>query len=329
MVLCFQKVGTIVGNRELNRFLHGLITGGAPAYFKFGEGNWAPSVELSSTVDTGIGVATSSGTIPGPPIVKETLTIDAGGLRVATDQPYSPWNGTGKLVDGAGSNVGTINYKTNAYSVTFTSVIPGAQTITATRQHRGQISPIHREQIDTGDGGQVYAGILACRPVYPGSVYIYDDVGAQVLIDDGAGLLVGGIAGTVDYDTGAVAVTFTNNVGVGDAVDAQYQAEGVPLAPNEGLTDLAAAADSELATYQKTLVPAVDMVFQGVGTGTVMVTMALALTEGNDDGTGNPPFWTEGGIFSENDVMLVHFTMPGTRKTVAATYQRGIELAIL
>ena len=64
------------------------------------------------------------------------------------------------------------------------------------------------------------------------------------------------------------------------------------------------------------------MAFQGVGSRTVRITMALLAGEANDDGNGEAPFFTEGGLFSENDTMLAYFTFPGISKTGTTTWQR-------
>lgn len=82
------------------------------------------------------------------------------------------------------------------------------------------------EQIDTGDGGAAYTGTLSNTPALRNTVLISaNDTFGNALSarDDGSGTLTGDVtAGTVNYETGAVSVTFTGNVPVGNAVNAQY-----------------------------------------------------------------------------------------------------------
>ncbi|EHJ46342.1 hypothetical protein DFW101_0325 [Solidesulfovibrio carbinoliphilus subsp. oakridgensis] len=79
------------------------------------------------------------------------------------------------------------------------------------------------EELGTGTGAtKAYAGTLAKAPVQPETVAVTD--GVETFGDDGCGRLAGsaGGTGTVNYKTGAVAVTFAANVGNGVAVDASY-----------------------------------------------------------------------------------------------------------
>jgi hypothetical protein len=65
------------------------------------------------------------------------------------------------------------------------------------------------EVIDAGDGNAVaFTGTIAAAPIHPGSLSITDDT--EAFADDGLGRLVGdaGGTGTINYTTGAYAVTF-------------------------------------------------------------------------------------------------------------------------
>lgn len=60
------------------------------------------------------------------------------------------------------------------------------------------------------DTNQAFTHTLANIPIRPGSLTITDDTGTpQVLTDDGAGALTGAGTGTVNYQTGAIAGTWT------------------------------------------------------------------------------------------------------------------------
>ena len=82
---------------------------------------------------------------------------------------------------------------------------------------------VEDEAIGTGDGSEKsFSGALAEAPVRPGSVVVTD--GVETFSDDGFGHLTGdaGGAGTVNYGTGAIAVTFDAAPGDGVSVDATY-----------------------------------------------------------------------------------------------------------
>jgi hypothetical protein len=71
--------------------------------------------------------------------------------------------------------------------------------------------------------GNQYTKTLASTTVIRRSVKVFDDGGPQAMYDDGAGAFTGDGTGTVNYDTGAVDVTFTGAI-VGN-VDVDYHYE--------------------------------------------------------------------------------------------------------
>ena len=79
------------------------------------------------------------------------------------------------------------------------------------------------EEIDLGDGGAAYSGILDFFPIDPGSLSITDDL--EVFGDNGAGVLTGSLGGTgtINYTTGAWAATFNSVVAVGDEITGTYR----------------------------------------------------------------------------------------------------------
>lgn len=69
-------------------------------------------------------------------------------------------------------------------------------------------NPALTQAIGTGDGTETdFAATLTTLPVHPGSLTVTS--GAQTLSDDGCGRLYGDGTGTINYTSGAVAVTFT------------------------------------------------------------------------------------------------------------------------
>lgn len=87
---------------------------------------------------------------------------------------------------------------------------------------------VHRQSIDIGDGATAaYSSTINNRPIVPSSVTVYINNVSQGT-DNGAGVLTGaGIsAGTIDYTTGAISVTFTGNVPDGEYVDVGFTVSG-------------------------------------------------------------------------------------------------------
>lgn len=79
------------------------------------------------------------------------------------------------------------------------------------------------EVLGTGDGGTAtFSGTLTNLKVEPGTVVVTD--GVEIFTDNGFGVLVGdaGGSGTINYDTGAISVTFNANVGNGTDVEVDY-----------------------------------------------------------------------------------------------------------
>lgn len=79
------------------------------------------------------------------------------------------------------------------------------------------------EVIETGDGStKAFTGNLAAYPVEPGTLVVTD--GVETFTDDGSGRLTGsaGGSGTINYRTGAYAVTFNANVVNETDVTADY-----------------------------------------------------------------------------------------------------------
>lgn len=81
-----------------------------------------------------------------------------------------------------------------------------------------------RQQLSTGTGvAGPYTGNISATPVQNNSVFISTiDVGGNSMVaqDDGAGNLTGDViaGGTVNYQTGAISVTWTANAGIGQPI---------------------------------------------------------------------------------------------------------------
>lgn len=91
-------------------------------------------------------------------------------------------------------------------------------------------SQIDLEVLGTGNGSTAaYSSLQASHlPIVPGSLTITAATSAgvdMIVTDDGNGALVGDLAAgsfTVNYATGAINLTFSSNVGNGNAIESQY-----------------------------------------------------------------------------------------------------------
>jgi hypothetical protein len=309
------------GADEVSKFLAGLISDGGMGYLKLGEGGWDLSAERTYVLTEGDGGNTYSGTILVLPVAKNTLTITAdplGSPQVVTD------DGNGNFTGAGGS--GTIDYKSGVWTVTFGNPVAAGDPVEAKYKTWGELSAQKTDQIATGDGtGGTYSGILSYKapgaPIGYGTVTISDGATVpQTITDtpnspyDGEGTFSGDGSGVIDYFTGEVAVQFTAAVDSGNKIEATYKYIGAPKAPTASQTDLESESDPDLYTFQKDFNPTTDMVFAGSGTGRVTCQVALDLHEGIDDGEGGTPYYSEGGLFSDSDVLLVYFTFTKARK---------------
>jgi hypothetical protein len=135
--------------------------------------------------------------------------------------------------------------------------------------------------------------------------------------------------GTVNYKTGALDVTFENPVASGNIVTAEYKYANVPKQPLESKSILESQGDAALFTFEKDLSSG-DFSFKGTGWATVRATAFLSESEGIDDGDsyGGTPYYFEGGLFDENDVLLCYFTFDKQRKLGSATITHQIDYII-
>ena len=146
----------------------------------------------------------------------------------------------------------------------------------------------------------------------------------------GAGNLTGDGTGTVNYKTGLLNVTFTSNITSGNIVRTRFKYHNSRMDAANGLAFSELEADSspiagdslhELASFSKEFdVDAQTYIeVRGTGYATIRCHLKIQYSEAIDDGRGasygGVPYWFEGGIFDEEDVLLAYFTFDKVRKT--------------
>jgi len=175
----------------------------------------------------------------------------AGGTQTVYDDGFGGWN-TGAYGSGT-AVVGTVNYRTGDWDITFPIVVPANSVIAA--KYTMVISDMGGNALADDGGAYVSADIcctnatggaaqidsadancavLANLPVIPGSIrFLCSDVAAtpETVYDDGQGGLCTlrrgdptaiDIVGTVDYTTGAWDITFSGLVTAAATITASY-----------------------------------------------------------------------------------------------------------
>lgn len=85
---------------------------------------------------------------------------------------------------------------------------------------------IDGEEMATGDGGAAYSFTHQYVPVIETTVVysaIATDDSEMQVVDNGSGTFTGDGTGTINYNSGAVAITFAKNVKVGELITAKYE----------------------------------------------------------------------------------------------------------
>ena len=166
------------------------------------------------------------------------------------------------------------------------------------------------------DATKDYSGTLTKLPVLPSTVTI--TAGDQSVADDGLGTLVGDGSGTIDYDTGALSVTFDQNVPSGASVVASYrQLQQFQRGEQEAI------GDGNTARYRR------NVKYPPVVPG------SFALASGDmvvvDDGDGNliGDVYTDGKNTIDYDTGAydVQFASPpGNQVAISSTYRQYLQV---
>jgi hypothetical protein len=185
-------------------------------------------------------------------------------------------------------------------------------------------------------GGTHYP--LVVEELTPGLVVV------QSISDTTAeGVLAGDGVGTINYKNGSLHIVFNSDVGVGNSVRVRFKyhdarkdasgGSGYTYLESSG-SPVAADGERELFTFTKEFGADAETIitFRGVGFGTIRCTLKLQLWEGIDDGRGatygGVPFYFEGGVFDDNDVLLAYFTFDKERKTGSVIIEHTVDFVI-
>lgn len=295
------------------------------SYFKLGEGGFILSQEVSEVVETAatglkrdythtitggdfdiIGVDTGTQTFE---IAGENAEFFPDGVLVAVEDSTGN-DGLYTVAAGGASEAGGNTF------ITMVEAVPSATA--------DGLLYVSRLPIAIGPTDDATHYPLVVEELTPGLVVV------QTMTDTtGTGDLTGDGTGTVNYKTGALDVSFTNLVGAGNSIKVRfkYHDRRKDASVGNSYTDIeaeqsAVAPDGgkELFTYTKAFGADVDteVILRGTGYATVRCKMKLQAVEGIDDGRGTTyggiPYYFEGGVFDEDDVLLAYFTFDKQRK---------------
>lgn len=309
------------------------------SYFKFGEGGFVLSGETTEeiTASAAGGQATYTYTISGGDFSISDVNLGSNYFEfVGEYAEYFPV-GARIYVEGSIANDGYYTVASAAEpafsgntQVTVEETIPDATP-------DGLLYVSHLP-LATGPAIDATHWPMVVEEVTPG------DAQVQVLTDTvGDGTLTGNGSGTIDYKNGDLAVTFTANVTAGNIVRVRFKYRDVRKDAAGGLayTDLESvdspiAGDGlhELYTFTKLFSADVEtyVEFRGTGYATIRCHLKLQSSEGFDDGRGltygGTPFYFEGGVFDDEDVMLAYFTFDKQRKTGAIVIEHTVDFQI-
>lgn len=297
------------GADEVVRRAANLVTGDLFSYFKLGEGGFNLSDLVTETNKvTGDGSKNYEFTVDKLPVGRNTFEV-TDGTQVVTD------DGSGNLT---GDGSGTINYKTGEVSVDFDSNVGSGAGISPSYKYHGVFSEEKTKVIATSPSGGakgIFFGIIDKLPIAEATLSIDDGQDTpQVVTDDGSGNLTGDGSGTVDYENGEIRVIFSSDVPEGNEITATYKYDGAPKEPVSTYSDLESESDPNLYTFTKSFGVDSKTTVTNLGNGKVLCKVHLDLWEALDDGEGNPPYFFEGGLFSENDVLVGYFTFSKMKK---------------
>jgi len=156
--------------------------------------------------------------------VGETITSDLGGTATFIGGEILEWiNGTwtGSMFM-TGNTSGTIAEINNAY---FQQYDIGDKVIWGGKVWELTTSVVNGELLSYGNGTNSYSGITKNTPIIPTSITFYAD--EEIFYDNGFGVLIGGLGGAIDYNTGEWSIMTTNPLSIDSLITIDYTTDFV------------------------------------------------------------------------------------------------------
>lgn len=317
-----ELIFTILGRDAIAEHLLDHIT-----KFRFGEGGFVKSGLVTETID-----AATTGTVKSYSFTVTGGDFDIIGVAIATDTISVTGDQTeffevGAVVKiiGSTANDGTYTVASATFGATDTDIV------------------LNEDITDATTDGKIYVDKLPiCKGPsidqfhHPVAVIEYNGVTPVQKFEDttGTGTLtqtLGGTLGTgeLNYKNGVSTFEFENYPGSGHTVVIEFKYANEPKAPTAGETELYSQGDSSLYTYERDFISS-ELTLRGAGYATLRCVMALTASQGIDDGDayGGTPFYFEGGLFDEDDVLLVYFTFDKERKTGGTTMSHTVDMKV-
>lgn len=294
------------------------------SYFKLGEGGFILSGLITEIIDSSAtgGNDTYDYTIGGGEF--DVIGVNQGLKKFVIDGLYASWFpvDTRIKVEGSTGNDGF-------YTVVSATEVAGDTEIVVDEAIPDStvdgIVYVDHLPVAIGPTSDAKHFPLVVQELTPGDVLVQE-------IEDttGTGGLSGDGTGTINYKNGALHVVFASNVTAGNKVVVTFkthdrkkdssvgtsytklESEDSPVAPD---------GNRELYTFDKNFGADVNTIvlFKGAGTGTIRAKVYVENYEGIDDGRGTTyggiPYYFEGGVFDDQDVLLAYFTFEKERKT--------------
>jgi len=312
---------TTVGRDEIAKYLVGEVSGKIHK-FRLGEGGFLKSTLVEDVIE-----ASATGleyhytyTVTGGDFDITDVTIGTDTFKVAGDKTEFFVTGAQARVIGSTGNDGNYTVASSSFAAGETSIVVDEDVTDATVD--GKIF-IDRLPILKGPSIDSYH--------HPMKVVEYNGVTPVQTIEDttGTGDLTGDGTATINYKYGTLDINFAVNVTAGNSVVVEYKYANTPIAPDASKTMLDSQSATGLFTFEKEFIPA-DFTFRGVGLGTERVKCFLTSSEGIDDGDsyGGTPYFFEGGVFDEDDVMLCYFTFDKERKRGSTTITHNVDFIV-
>ena len=306
------------------------------SYFKLGEGGFVLSPEVTEVIDsTASGTEdTYSYTISGGDFAIIGVNLTNNDIEINGE--YSDFFPDSILVRIENSSGNDGNYTVSVGGAsevggnTFVVLDEALSSATADGTIYVTRLPIAKGPTDDSVHYPLVVEEIAAGPVVVQS--ISDTTGEGDLTGDGTG--------SVNYKTGALSATFDLAVTGGNIVQVRYKYHDKRKDASAGssYTDLESEGSSvltdgnpELFTFTKEFGADVDtkVIVRGTGYATVRCYMKLQAVEGIDDGRGSTfggtPYFFEGGIFSDDDVLLGYFTFDKQRKVAPSELEHTFD----